>query len=144
MKLALKEARLTEIDVPVGCLVLREGQPLVRAHNERERCLDPTAHAEILALRAAARELSSWRLTGCIMVVTLEPCAMCAEAIIQSRISTLVFGAHDAQSGACGSRFNLFVAGRTYPLPEIIGGIEEMECERLLVDFFQSRRRRDG
>ncbi len=144
MKLALEEARLTESDVPVGCLVLREGRTLAKAHNERERSLDPTAHAEILALRAAACELSSWRLSGCILVVTLEPCAMCAEAIIQSRISTLVFGAFDALSGACGSKFNLFVAGRSYPLPEIIGGIDERECELLLVEFFQSRRRRDG
>ena len=127
-------------DVPVGCLILKDGVVLGRAHNEREEKQDPTAHAELIAIRQAAKHLSSWRLSGCTLIVTLEPCAMCAEAIIQSRISTLVFGAYDQRSGACGSAFNLFVSGRSYPLPEIIGGIEEEECERMLADFFKSVR----
>ncbi len=148
MKEALGEARRTldrgphRADVPVGSLILKDGEVIGRGHNQREETCDPTGHAELIALRAAARKLESWRLTGCILIVTLEPCAMCAEAIIQSRISTLVFGAYDQRAGACGSAFNLFVAGRSYPLPEIIGGIEEEECERLLADFFKTVRNR--
>lgn len=148
MKAALNEAQLTfkaasevgVVDVPVGCLVLKDGQIIGRGHNQREENQDPTAHAELVAIRQAAQYVKSWRLSGCMLVVTLEPCAMCAEAIIQSRITTLVFGAYDQRAGACGSAFNLFVSGRNYPLPEIIGGIEETECERLLADFFKSVR----
>ena len=148
MKEALKEARRTldaapgtsVVDVPVGCLVLKDGQIIGRGHNQREQNQDPTAHAELIAIRQAAEHLRSWRLSDCLLVVTLEPCAMCAEAIIQSRVNTLVFGAYDQRAGACGSAFNLFVSGRSYPLPEIIGGIEEAECERLLADFFKSVR----
>lgn len=150
MKEALNEAQRTfdctpsqgVVDVPVGCLILKDDQVIARAHNRREETQDPTAHAELLALRAAADYQSSWRLSGCLLIVTLEPCPMCAEAIIQSRISTLVFGAYDQRAGACGSAFNLFVSGRSYPLPEIIGGIEEEECERMLADFFKSVRSR--
>lgn len=148
MKEALNEARRTfdassaqsVIDVPVGCLVLKDGQIIGRGHNQREQDQDPTAHAELIAVRQAAEHLKSWRLSDCLLVVTLEPCAMCAEAIIQSRVNTIVFGAYDQRAGACGSAFNLFVSGRSYPLPEIIGGIEEAECERLLFDFFKSVR----
>ena len=137
---AARVARGVVRDVPVGCLILRNGEIIGAGHNEREETQDPTAHAELIAIRAAAKHLSTWRLTDCTLVVTLEPCAMCAEAIIQSRISTLVFGAYDPRSGACGSAFNLFVSGRTYPLPEIIGGIHEEECERVLSEFFKSVR----
>lgn len=148
MKAALDEARRTldngskqsVVDVPVGCLVLKDGQIIGRGHNQREENQDPTAHAELIAIRAAADVLGSWRLSECMLIVTLEPCPMCAEAIIQSRVATLVFGAYDQRAGACGSAFNLFVKGRSYPLPEIIGGIEEAECERLLADFFKSVR----
>lgn len=148
MKAALNEARRTfdvpstqlVVDVPVGCLVLKDGEVIGRGHNQREQNQDPTAHAELIAIRQAAEYVKSWRLSECMLVVTLEPCAMCAEAIIQSRVSTLVFGAYDQRAGACGSAFNLFVSGRSYPLPEIIGGIEEAECERLLADFFKSVR----
>ncbi len=148
MKAALAEARRTfdakaagkQVDVPVGCLIIKGGEVIAQAHNQREETQDPTAHAELIALRTAAKSQSSWRLNDCTLVVTLEPCAMCAEAIIQSRITTLVFGAYDQRTGACGSAFNLFVSGRSYPLPEIIGGIEEEECERLLADFFKTVR----
>ncbi len=143
MHLALEEARQTSIDVPVGCIIAgSDHEVIARAHNERERTNDPTAHAEILALREAARHLKSWRLSGCILVTTLEPCAMCAEAIIQARVAIVVFGAYDARSGACGSAFNLFLPGRSYPLPEIIGGIEEERCEQLLESFFKNVVRR--
>lgn len=147
MKAALIEARRTferlqkgRVDVPVGCLILKDGNVIAQSHNQREENQDPTAHAELLAIREASSVLKSWRLSGCLLVVTLEPCPMCAEAIIQSRISTVVFGAYDQRTGACGSAFNLFVAGRSYPLPEIIGGIEEEECERLLAEFFKTVR----
>jgi len=160
MKLALAEALRTDVevedsaaqgssvrgssirDVPVGCLIVRDGEIIGSGHNQREENQDPTAHAELIAIRAAAKHLSSWRLSDCTLIVTLEPCAMCAEAIIQSRIPTLVFGAYDQRAGACGSAFNLFVAGRSYPLPEIVGGIEEEECQRLLAEFFKSVRNR--
>lgn len=142
MKLALAEAERAVPDVPVGCLIVKDGEVIARGRNEREVTQDPTAHAELIAIREAAKHLSSWRLADCTLIVTLEPCPMCAEAIIQSRISTLVFGAYDQRSGACGSAFNLFVGGRSYPLPEIIGGIEEESCERMLADFFKSVRNR--
>lgn len=142
MKLALAEAERAVPDVPVGCLILKDSEVIARGRNEREVTQDPTAHAELIAIREAAKYLSSWRLADCTLIVTLEPCPMCAEAIIQSRISTLVFGAYDQRSGACGSAFNLFVGGRSYPLPEIIGGIEEQSCERMLADFFKSVRNR--
>lgn len=142
MKLALAEAQRAVPDVPVGCLILKDGEVIARGRNEREVTQDPTAHAELIAIREAAKHLSSWRLADCTLIVTLEPCPMCAEAIIQSRIATLVFGAYDQRSGACGSAFNLFVGGRSYPLPEIIGGIEEECCERMLADFFKSVRNR--
>jgi tRNA(adenine34) deaminase len=90
-------------------------------------------------MRKAAQILNNWRLTGCRLYVTLEPCAMCAEAIIQARVSTLVYGAYDPRSGACGSAYNLFIAGRPYPMPEVIGGIMEAECKELLTEFFRSR-----
>lgn len=138
MKQALEEAQRTAKDVPIGCIILKDEEVLARAHNEREESNDPTAHAEILAIREAASRLGSWRLTGTVLISTLEPCPMCAEAIIQARVKTLVFGAYDTGSGACGSAFNLFVDGRTYPLPEIIGGIEEEECENLLKSFFRT------
>jgi len=144
MKQALSEAARVASgsvrDVPVGCLILKDDEILASGHNEREEKQDPTAHAELIAIRSAAKQLQSWRLTDCTLIVTLEPCAMCAEAIIQSRISTLVFGAYDPRSGACGSAFNLFVSGRSYPLPEVIGGINEDECQRTLADFFKSVR----
>ncbi len=138
MRKALQEALRTTLDVPVGCLIVKDGRIIAQTHNEREETGDPTAHAEILAIREAARQLGGWRLTGTILICTLEPCAMCAEAIIQARVATLVFGAYDARMGACGSAFNLFVDGRTYPLPEIIGGIEEEECEKMLKSFFRT------
>ncbi len=139
MELALKQAQQSEEDVPVGAVIVQDGSVIAVGVNERERTLDPTGHAEIVALRKAAQNLNNWRLTGCQIYVTLEPCAMCAEALIQSRVSTIVFGAYDPRSGACGSLFNLFIDGRPYPMPEIIGGIMEADCKKLLTDFFRNR-----
>ncbi len=139
MELALKQAQQSEEDVPVGAVIVQDGSVIAVGVNERERTLDPTGHAEIVALRKAAQNLNNWRLTGCQIYVTLEPCAMCAEALIQSRVSTIVFGAYDPRSGACGSLFNLFIDGRPYPMPEIVGGIMEDDCKKLLTDFFRNR-----
>lgn len=137
MEQALEQARLSEEDVPVGAVIVQDGFIVAVGVNDRERTLDPTGHAEIVAIRKAAQKLNNWRLTGCQIYVTLEPCAMCAEALIQARVSTIVFGAYDPRSGACGSLFNLFIEGRPYPKPEIIGGIMEAECKQLLTDFFR-------
>lgn len=139
MDLALKQAGQSEEDVPVGAVIVQDGSVIAVGVNDRERTKDPTGHAEIVALRKAAQNLSNWRLTGCQIYVTLEPCAMCAEALIQARVSTIVFGAYDPRSGACGSLFNLFIDGRPYPMPEIIGGIMEADCKKLLTDFFRKR-----
>jgi len=130
-------------DIPVGCLIIKDDQVIAKAHNEKELTNDPTAHAEILAIRRAAVALKSWRLRGCLLITTLEPCPMCTEAIIQSRVSTLVFGAYDLRSGACGSAFNLFGNDRIYPIPEIVGGIEEDQCQQLLNGFFKAVRERE-
>ncbi len=134
---AIAEARLVIQDVPVGAIVVKDGEIIGRGHNLREVSGDPTAHAEIMAIRAAASQLGSWRLSDCVIYSTLEPCPMCAEAIIQSRIAKLVFGAYDLRSGAAGSAFNLFCQGRIYPIPEIIGGILEQDCQQLLLEFFR-------
>jgi tRNA(adenine34) deaminase len=137
---AISEAKASGNDVPVGAIVVHDGKIIGRGHNEREEKCDPTAHAEIVALRKAAQKLGTWRLDGSILYTTLEPCAMCAEAIIQARVARLVFGAYDPLSGACGSAFNLFVQGRLYPLPEIFAGVRSDECKQMLVQFFQNRR----
>lgn len=140
MSLALKEAKESGQDVPVGSILVRNLNIIGRGHNQRESTADPTGHAEIIALREAASKTGTWRLAGCTLYSTLEPCPMCAEAIIQSRVSRLVFGAYDTISGAVGSAFNLFVPRSGYPLPEAVGGICEEECRNLLVEHFKKRR----
>ncbi len=137
---ALKEAAQSGEDVPVGALVVKDGKVIGRGANQRERLNDPSAHAEIQAMRQAAALTGSWRLTDTTVYSTLEPCPMCAEAILQARVARLVFGAWDPLSGAAGSAFNLFVSGRGLPLPEVVGGIGEIPCRELLVDFFKRRR----
>lgn len=143
MEAAIAEARLCTKDVPVGCVIVNEhGQVIARAHNQREELLDPAGHAEILALRQGAASIGDWRLSGCTLYCTLEPCPMCAEAIIQARLAKVVFGAWDAVAGAAGSTFNLFISGRSLPVPQVIGGILEEECRQMLLDFFAQRRRK--
>ncbi len=139
LRAALAEAGKSGIDVPVGAVIIKDGEIIARGHNQRESSADPTAHAEIVALRQAAKVLGTWRLDGTSLYSTLEPCPMCAEAILQARVSRLVFGAYDIHSGAAGSAFNLFCKGRIYPLPEIIGGICEEECQSLLIRFFREK-----
>jgi tRNA(adenine34) deaminase len=139
MKIALTEAGLANGDVPVGSIIVQAGQLIAQGHNRKVETHDPTDHAEIVAIRAASQQLGTWRLENCTIYTTLEPCPMCAEAIIQARISKLVFGAYDPLSGATGSKFNLFVSGRIYPIPEVIGGILEEDCQSLLKAFFRGK-----
>lgn len=143
MGLALAEARLALVtdDVPVGAVVVdRDGTVVGAGHNEREASGDPTAHAEVLALRAAARALGTWRLDGCTLVVTLEPCAMCAGAIVAARIPRLVLGAWDEKAGATGSQWDLVRDPRSIHTVEVLPGIRSAECEHLLKAFFAARR----
>jgi len=141
MRLALEEAKLCRKDVPIGAVIVSPGhdEELAKSHNRKEEIKDPTDHAEIICIRRAAQLKGNWRLDDTVIYTTLEPCPMCAEAIIQARISKLVFGAYDSRSGAAGSVFNLFLPKRQYPNPEVIGGILEEECQLLLKDFFRNR-----
>jgi|SRR5579883_1311142 len=140
MEAALKEARNCGIDVPIGCVIVRNGEIIARGRNVRETNNDPLGHAELIALRQAASALGSWRLNGCAVYCTLEPCPMCAEAILQARVSKLIFGAYDNIYGAVGSAFNLYTKDRTFPLPDVLGGIAEEECKQLVQEFFRQRR----
>jgi tRNA(adenine34) deaminase len=124
-------------DVPVGAVVLdADGRELAAARNEREAAADPTAHAEVLALRAAAARRGEWRLAGCTLVVTLEPCTMCAGALVLARIDTLVFGAWEPKTGAVGSLWDVVRDRRLNHRPEVYPGVLEAECGALLRDFF--------
>lgn len=142
MLLALDEAARAARsgDVPVGAVVLsQDGTVLAVGHNEREATGDPTAHAEILAIRRAAGTLGSWRLPGCTLVVTLEPCTMCAGAIVQSRVDRVVFGALDEKAGAAGSLWDVIRDRRLNHRPEVIHGVLAEECSALLTTFFRDR-----
>ncbi len=142
MLLALTEARRVALhgDVPVGAVVLGPaGEVLAAAGNERELRADPTAHAEVLALRRAAEVLGSWRLTGCTLVVTLEPCTMCAGALVLARVERLVFGAFDPKAGAVASLFDVVRDHRLNHRPEVRGGLLAEECGQVLRDFFDAR-----
>ena len=138
MKNAIEQARLCEKDVPIGCVIMCEDKIIVRTHNMREVNNDVTAHAEILAIQEAQKVLGSSRLNNCDMYVTLEPCPMCAWAIIQSGIRTLYFGAYNNQYGAMGSVINLSKLANSKL--KIYGGIKEVECNKILEDFFKSIR----
>ncbi|MEN8649963.1 tRNA adenosine(34) deaminase TadA [Streptomyces sp. 21So2-11] len=142
MRLALDEAaRAAEAgDVPVGAVLLApDGSLLAAGHNEREATGDPTAHAEVLAIRRAAGKLGGWRLTGCTLVVTLEPCTMCAGALVQSRVDRVVYGALDEKAGAAGSLWDVVRDRRLNHRPEVVGGVLEAECSAQLTAFFRDR-----
>lgn len=143
---ALEEARLAlaEGDVPVGAVVVMGDEVLARRHNERERRGDPTAHAEILALRDAAAVAGTWRLSTATLVVTLEPCPMCAGALVAARLGRLVFGAADPKAGACGSLYNLCADPRLNHEIPVTPGVLAGESARLLTGFFAERRRPGG
>jgi tRNA(adenine34) deaminase len=142
MRLALREAERAPAhdDVPIGALLVCAGEVLAAAHNERELRADPTAHAEILALREASRALGSWRLLDCILYVTLEPCAMCAGAIVLARVPRVVFGATDPKAGACGSVLDVLREPRLNHRPDVLSGVLAPACGQLLSEFFASRR----
>jgi|SRR5579875_2941630 tRNA(adenine34) deaminase len=143
MRAALAEAAAAALagDVPVGAVVLDAGGAVVaRARNRREADGDPTAHAEIVAIRAAARMAGSWRLDGLTLVVTLEPCTMCAGAVTAARLSRLVYGAADPRAGAVGSLWDVVRDQRLAPVPEVIGGVLADECLKVIRTFFSERR----
>ena len=144
MLAALKEAAKapSEHEVPVGAVVVCGGRIIARAHNRRENKQSATAHAEILAIEKACRKLKSWRLEGCELYVTLEPCPMCAGAIVQSRIEKVFFGAYDYKAGCAGSKINLFQSGMFNHDAEVVGGVMEKECAGLLTEFFKELRKK--
>jgi len=143
MRLALDEAALALVheDVPIGCVIVgANGQELVRAHNAREQNSDPTAHAELLAIRAAAAKLETWRLEGATLYVTLEPCAMCAGAIVLSRLTRLVYGAADPKAGAAGSLYDIVRDDRLNHRVARTAGVLASECGELIREFFRGKR----
>ncbi len=142
MRLALREARraLEHEDVPIGAVLVQGGEVLAVAHNERELSQDPTAHAEILAVRRGALAVGSWRLLDAVLYVTLEPCAMCAGALVLARVSRVIYGASDPKAGACGSVLDVLGEPRLNHRPSVAGGLLTAECAELLVEFFASRR----
>jgi tRNA(adenine34) deaminase len=142
MRLALREAERAPAheDVPIGAVVVRAGEVIAAAHNERELRGDPTAHAEVIALREAARVTGSWRVLDAVMYVTLEPCAMCACALVLARVTRLVYGARDLKAGACGSVLDIPSEPRLNHRPEVAGGLLSLECGELLSAFFATRR----
>jgi len=142
MRLALREAdrALEHEDVPIGAVLVRDGELVAAAHNERELRQDPTAHAEIIALREGAQAAGTWRLLDMVLYVTLEPCAMCAGAIVLARVQRVVFGASDPKAGACGSVLDVLGEVRLNHRPDVAGGLLAEECGGLLSAFFASRR----
>ncbi|MCC8099318.1 MAG: nucleoside deaminase [Clostridiales bacterium] len=136
--LALARAAAAAGDVPVGCVVVRNGAVVGRGCNRREALGDATAHAEVEAIRDACAALGSWRLDGCVLYVTLEPCPMCAGAILNARIDTVVYGAASPKAGCCGSVLSLFQEGFNHR-PAVYGGVLEEDCGRLLTSFFEEK-----
>jgi len=142
MRLALQEARqaLTDDEVPVGAVIVRGGQLIASAHNQREQLSDPTAHAEMIAITQAAGHLSSWRLEDCVLYVTLEPCPMCAGAILQARLPLVVYGAADPKAGAVESMYQMLNDSRLNHQTQAIGGILAEPCGEILSEFFAAQR----
>jgi tRNA(adenine34) deaminase len=142
MRIAVDEAKIAQEngDVPIGAVIVHNNQIIGKAYNQREQLKDPTAHAEIIALTQAAAALQSWRLTGCTMYVTLEPCPMCAGALVLARIDRLVYGCDDPKTGACKSLYNIVQDERLNHRLEVTTGVLADECSKLLQDFFQHRR----
>ena len=145
MKEALKEAKKAydKLEVPVGCVIVKDGKIISRAHNLKETKKDTTKHAEILAIQKASKKLEAWRLLDCDMYVTLEPCSMCAGAIINSRIKNLYIGTMDKKTGAAGSVLNLFEDFTFNHKVTVKTGILQTQCEKILKDFFKELRKRD-
>ena len=142
MKLALVQAQKAyeKDEIPVGAIVVKEGKVIGRGYNQREMLNDPTAHAEIIAITAAANTIEDWRLNECMLYVTKEPCAMCAGAIINSRLKMVVFGCYDKEMGCCGSLYQLCGDSQLRNSTAVKGGIMEQECLSIIHDFFQIQR----
>ncbi len=142
MSAAINEARIAEDngDVPIGCVIVKNGQIIAKGYNQREQLNDPTAHAEIIALTAGSAAVGSWRLCGCTMYVTLEPCPMCAGALVLSRMARLVYGCDDPKSGACKSLYNIVQDDRLNHKLEVTAGVLAEECTEQLQNFFSRRR----
>jgi tRNA(adenine34) deaminase len=141
MELAIDQAMASGLDVPVGAVLINQaGQVVAAAHNEREQTGDPTAHAELLAIQRVGKYKGDWRLEDLTLVVTLEPCVMCAGAIVAARIPRVVFGAFDERVGAAGSRYDLLRDSRLGNPVEVVAGVREQECSKLLKDFFEAKR----
>ena len=143
MTLALKEAnKAREIDeVPIGCVIVKDNKVIARGHNLRESKQDPTLHAEMVAIRKASKKLKSWRLDGCDIYVTIEPCIMCSGAIIQSRIKTVIYGAPDLKGGGLGSSINVLDANGINHRPEVISGVMKDECAEIISNYFKEKRK---
>ena len=139
---ALVEARAAAGvgDVPVGAVMVRDGRVIARGHNRKERDRDPTAHAEMEVLRRAARVLGGWRLPDCTLYVTLEPCVMCVGAMVNARISRVIYGARDEKAGALGSMYDIGRDGRLNHRFEVVGGVMQSECAEIMREFFRARR----
>ena len=146
MRLALKEARkaFDEDEAPVGAVIVHGDRVIARAHNEREKLKDPTAHAEMIALTQAAAALEGWRLNGATLYVTLEPCLMCAGALVNARIDRVVFGAADPKAGACGSLYQVGLDSRLNHRFDLEGGVLSDECVAILAEFFATKRGGDA
>ena len=143
MKMALEEAKLAELEdeVPVGCVIVKDDKVIAKAHNLRETNHDPLGHAETLAIKKASEVLNDWQLVNCELYVTVEPCIMCAGAIIQSRISKVIYGAPDLKGGAFGSSINVLDAQNINHRPEIVKGVLEKECVEIIKNYFKSKRK---
>jgi len=142
MRKSIEQAKIAQEngDVPIGAVIVHQNEIIGKAYNQREQLKDPTAHAEIIALTQAAAALQSWRLTGCTMYVTLEPCPMCAGALVLARIDRLVYGCDDPKTGACKSLYNIVQDERLNHRLEVTTGVLADDCSRLLQDFFQQKR----
>ena len=142
MKEALKEAKKAELidEVPIGCVIVKDDKIIARGHNQRETKQSPIGHAEIVAINKAAKKLNSWRLEGCDIYVTLEPCIMCSGAIIQSRINKVYYGASDPKGGALGSSINVLEASNINHHPEVVSGVLKEECSSIITNYFKAKR----
>jgi len=142
MRIAIEQAKIADEngDIPIGAVIVYKNQIIAKAYNQREQLADPTAHAEIIALTQAAAFVESWRLNGCTMYVTLEPCPMCAGALVLSRMDRLVYGCDDPKAGACKSLYNIVTDGRLNHRLEVTNGVLQEQCRQQLQEFFSQRR----
>ena len=142
MKEALKEAKKAELidEVPIGCVIVKDDKIIARGHNQRETNQSPIGHAEIIAINKVSKKLKSWRLEGCDIYVTLEPCIMCSGAIIQSRINKVYYGASDPKGGALGSSINVLEANNINHHPEVVPGVLKEECSSIITNYFKAKR----